>query len=114
MLQLQQWHKNLLASKAVAALLVIWAYCDIANNPPSRVFLGGLEGTMVLTPGLSIMGWPPNPFYPVVCLLAAAIYTIVIFGFLTIVGRLTSRLVLRARSARVVQIEHRDLHRYLR
>jgi hypothetical protein len=112
MLGLRRWHWALIASEAIAGLMVIWACHDIVDN--RYVFLGGLAGRVVLSPGLRLLGWPADPVYPIVCLVTAAIYTVVIFGFWAISRLVISRLLRHLDPPRLPRNKLDDLDRYLR
>ncbi len=112
MFRFRPWHKILLASEAISGLVVIWAYHDITSN--RTILVGGLGGTILLSPGLTMLGWPKAPFYPAVCLVTAAIYTCALFGLWTIGRRLASRFGRRLRTAGTVRINRDNLNNYLR
>jgi hypothetical protein len=113
MIRLRRWHKKLLISEAIATLVVLLAYHDVAAGQANHRFLAGLAGTMVLSPGLSLLGWPDAPSYPVVCIVSAAIYALLFFVIITLLERMATWLRLQ-RSVHRSRIDDSDLQRYLR
>jgi len=111
---MKRWHKNLLLSELLATAVVIGGYRAAVVAKTGRSlgerFAAGLW-TILLAPGWWLLGKPGEEMLAIVCLLNALLYTVVIFGILSLMT-----LVLRRLKA-VVSIEGahpRDLTRYLR
>jgi hypothetical protein len=112
---LRRWHKNLLVSEVVAAVVVCCAYHEVtearaSGNALAR-FVRAAWGNTILSPGLWVMGWPEDPQYQAVCLISFALYSLAIFIFLSLIAGLATWVRAQQPGADRARI---DAARYLR
>jgi len=112
---LRRWQKSLLLSEVIAAAIILYGYRALASAESAgnfwQRFASGVAGIALLSPGLWLLRPGPEQSLFPACLLAFAIYTVVLFGLLSLLGMVLKKV--RAMSRRV-EIGPHDVARYMR
>ena len=112
MVGLRPWQRRLFLAEVAAAIVVISGAHLLSTAQAARFpegFAAGVTGAALLWPGLWLLRPGPTDSLAAACLLAAAIYTILLFGLMTLVAKAA-----QSRRKRFVAADQTDLNRYLR